>query len=184
MVSAPPTPNERAAGLLMLFIMRGDVPSVAKFVQVAEVPPAMSVNDISLTEGAAGTTTNATFTVSIPLSTDHTITVNYSTADGTAIAGKNYTAQSGVLTFAPGVTSQTVTVPVLGDGLADPNESFTLNLSSPVGAMLTKAQGTALVRGYARSPCWIFSPSRFKPPAPARRRPILSSRCRPRRPSR
>lgn len=43
------------------------------------------------------------------------ITINYTTADDTATAGSDYTATGGTLTFAAGVTSQAITVPVVGD---------------------------------------------------------------------
>src|SRR5262249_46114318 len=90
-------------------------------------------------------TTAATFTVSLSAPTDQTVTVNYSTADGTAVAGSDYEAASGTLTFDPGQTSQTVTVSVLGDTLSEASETFTLNLSSPTNATLIQAQGTTTI---------------------------------------
>jgi hypothetical protein len=73
-------------------------------------------------------------------------TVSYSTADGTAVAGVNYTAVSGTLTFAPGETAKGILVPTLNDGVADPTRSFTVNLSNPTGGVLanTQAVGTIL----------------------------------------
>ena len=66
-------------------------------------------------------------------STSGTVTVNYNTNDGSATAGVNYTAESGILVFADGVSSQTITVPVHDDGLADGNKDFQLVLSNPSG---------------------------------------------------
>jgi Calx-beta domain len=60
-----------------------------------------------------------------------TSTVNYSTADGTAIAGIDYLPASGTLTFNPGVLSQTFTIPILINPLIKGNETVLLNLSSP-----------------------------------------------------
>ena len=152
MVSAPPTPNTAPPGYFMLFVDRGDVPSVAKIIRVGATLPALSVNDVSVTEGATGSTVNAVFTVSLELSSAQTVNVAYATANGSAVAGQNYVAQSGVLSFSPGVTSQTVTVAVKGDGIADPSETFSLNLSAPVGAILGKAQGQALIRDFNALP--------------------------------
>jgi len=53
------------------------------------------------------------------------VTVDYATANGTATAGLDYTATNGTLTFAAGETNQTVTVPILNDGLVEPTETFT-----------------------------------------------------------
>ncbi len=60
-----------------------------------------------------------------------TLTVNYATADGNAHAGTNYTAESGTLTFAPGVATQFINVPVTAAALATGDLAFTISLSSP-----------------------------------------------------
>src|SRR5207249_9244485 len=70
------------------------------------------------------------------------VTVNYSTADGSATAGSDYLATSGTLTFTPGgPLSQTITVPVLGDTLAESSEYFTVYLYNPAGAFLARGTG-------------------------------------------
>ena len=61
------------------------------------------------------------------------VTVNYATTDGTAKAGTDYTATSGTLSFAAGVKSKTITVPILNDALARGTRSFTMTLSAAVG---------------------------------------------------
>ena len=65
-----------------------------------------------------------------------TSTVDYATADGTAVAGVNYTNTHGTLTFAPGVTRQTVSVPVLPDHLVRGPLGFTLVLADATGGVL------------------------------------------------
>ena len=65
-----------------------------------------------------------------------TATVHYATADGTAKAGVNYTTTSGTLTFNPGETTKTITVPVLDDGVVTGPLKFTLALSNPVNLVL------------------------------------------------
>lgn len=58
------------------------------------------------------------------------LTVDYETSDGTAIAGQDYTATSGTLTFANGETSKTIQVPILDDATTEPDETFTLSLKN------------------------------------------------------
>ncbi|HEV3339551.1 MAG TPA: MBG domain-containing protein, partial [Pirellulales bacterium] len=68
--------------------------------------------------------------------TSGTTTVAYATTGGSATAGVNYTAESGTLTFAAGITSQTITIPVQNDGQADSNKDFQIVLSNPGGSSL------------------------------------------------
>ena len=100
--------------------------------------PTISVGNASVTEGAA-TTLNETFTVSLSSASAFPVTVAYATKNGTALAGTNYTATTGTLTFAAGTTSQTITVATKPG--ATGTESYTLALSAAAGA--TIAQGTA-----------------------------------------
>jgi len=116
--------------------------------------PTVSVDDVSVTEGDAGTV-DVTFTVTLSGSHDQAVSVDYATADGSATAGEDYTAQSDTLNFAPGQTTRIVTVSVNGDEALEVDETFHLDLSSPVGAVLGDGRGTAtilnddgLVRGF------------------------------------
>jgi uncharacterized repeat protein (TIGR01451 family) len=79
----------------------------------------------SVSEGA----TNATITVTLSAASNLTATVEYTTSNGTATAGSDYTAVSGTLTFIPGLTSQTFTVPITNDTEDESNETITLTLS-------------------------------------------------------
>ena len=79
---------------------------------------------------------NATYTVSLSSASTQTITVNYATANGTAIAGSDYTSTTGTLTFNPGVTSQAINIPILNDSVNEANETFTLKLTNPTNASL------------------------------------------------
>jgi hypothetical protein len=88
-----------------------------------------------------GPSSIAAFTVSLAWPSATTTTVSYATADGTALAGRDYTAAVGALTFAPGETSKGILVPTLDDGTADPTRAFTINLSNPVGGAITSGQG-------------------------------------------
>lgn len=92
-----------------------------------------------------GPSSVAAFTVSLASPSAGTTTVNYNTADGTALAGSDYVAESGTLTFAPGETSKTILVPTLDDGGADPTKYFTVNLSNPTGGGITSGQGIGTI---------------------------------------
>ena len=65
-----------------------------------------------------------------------TSTINYSTSDGTTVAGKNYTATSGTLTFFPGDATKTINIPIIDDGVISGALKFNVNLTSPTGTIL------------------------------------------------
>ncbi len=96
---------------------------------------------VSITEGNSGTTTQV-FTVTLSEASGKAVTVHYDTADGTATAGSDYTAASGTLTFAPGTTTQLITVLVTGDTIDEDDETFTVNLSTPDNATLSAADSS------------------------------------------
>jgi uncharacterized protein (TIGR03437 family) len=109
-----------------------------------DAAPTISINDTTVTEGDSGTT-NATFNVTLSAASSFTITVNYATADGTATAGTDYQSTSGTLTFNPGQTTQTILVPVNGDTTFEQNETFFVNLSTPVNATILDNQGQGTI---------------------------------------
>ena len=104
----------------------------------------VSVSGVSVTEGNAGTS-SAVFTVTLSPVSGQAVTVGYATADGTATAGSDYVAQAGMLTFAPGATTRTVSVVVNGDTLSEGNETFGVTLSTPVNATIGQATGTGTI---------------------------------------
>jgi hypothetical protein len=106
--------------------------------------PALSINDVTVTEGNSGTV-SATFNVTLSPVSAGTVTVNFATADGTATAGSDYAANSGVLTFNPGDSVQTITVVVNGDTTPEPNETFFVNLTAPAGATILDGQGQGTI---------------------------------------
>jgi hypothetical protein len=106
--------------------------------------PDINVADLSIVEGDSGTL-NAVFTVSLTFASVQDITVQFSTADGTAEAGVDYTAVTGTLTFLAGVSQRLVTVPVIGDAFDELDETFLLNITNPTNAFLGDAQGQATI---------------------------------------
>ena len=87
----------------------------------------------------------AKFTVSLNSASASPVSVNYATADGTAIAGTDYTATAGTLTFAPGETSKTVSVPIATVMTGGPTKAFTLNLSTAAGATIADGLGVGSI---------------------------------------
>jgi len=106
--------------------------------------PAVSVADASQAEGNAASQP-LSFTVTLAKSTPLRVTVAYATADGTATAGSDYTATTGQLVFAPGETSKTIAVSVVGDTAVEADETFTLTLANPVNAQLGRATATGTI---------------------------------------
>jgi probable HAF family extracellular repeat protein len=109
-----------------------------------EGTPSVSIDDVIVAEGNAGLT-DAVFTISLSEPTSENVMVNYATANGTASAGADYMARSGTVTIAVGLSSASVTVPVIGDTAAEPNETFQVNLSQAVGAIIGDGQGAASI---------------------------------------
>src|SRR5213075_442168 len=107
--------------------------------------PALSINNVTDTEGNSGTT-NANFTVTLSPASGKTVTVNYATADGTATAPADYGAiPTTTLTFNPGETTKTIPVLVNGDLVDELHETFSVNISTPTNATIATATGTGTI---------------------------------------
>jgi len=106
--------------------------------------PVLSISDAIVTEGNSGTRP-AVFQVTLSAADNATISVPYSTMAGSAGPG-DFMATSGTLTIPPGMTTASISVPVIGDVMDEPNEAFQLLLGPATGAALsrTQAQGTIL----------------------------------------
>lgn len=86
------------------------------------------------------------FTISLAPASDQTVTVQWSTSDGTATVGEgDYNANSGTVTFAPGDTSETVSVTTIDDATYEPSETFHVTLSSPTNALIGDVQATGTI---------------------------------------
>jgi hypothetical protein len=113
-------------------------------VAVATLPAISITSPAPIAPTAAGAT--LTFVVSLDQTSTTDVTVNYATADGTAVAGTDYTATSGTLTIPAGKTSGTIDVPVLIDTSANGTLTFTVNLTSPSSnALLDGGQATGSI---------------------------------------
>ncbi len=106
--------------------------------------PGIAIDNVAKNEGwLAGNL--YTFNVSLSSPSPQTVTVGYSTAGGSAISGNDFVAQSGTLTFLPGQTSRSLSVPVTGDLNVEGNETFVVNLGSPSNATITDGQGMGTI---------------------------------------
>ena len=107
--------------------------------------PAVSVADARASEGAGA---SISFEVSLDrafTTAAHRVTVDYATADGTAVAGEDYTATYGILIFAAGETTKTVSVPILDDSHDEGEETFALRLSNAAGARIGDGEATGTI---------------------------------------
>ena len=115
----------------------------------------MSIGDTSAAEGNSGATP-FTFTVTLSAPASSTVTVNYATANGTAVSGKDYIATSGSITFLAGEVSKTLTVSVVGDLIFESNETFTVSLSGASGASITSGTATGTITNDDRKRYYLW----------------------------
>jgi uncharacterized repeat protein (TIGR01451 family) len=114
-------------------------------------PPDITIKDASVAEPASGSST-AAFAVTLSHAFSHALTVGFATANDTgganpATAGADYTATGGTLTFNPGETVQTISVPVLADANnAETDETFLVNLSGASAGTITDAQAVGTIK--------------------------------------
>ncbi|MCG8426016.1 MAG: ASPIC/UnbV domain-containing protein, partial [Chromatiales bacterium] len=109
----------------------------------------LSIDDVTVSEESG----MASFTVSLSTTSSEEVRVDYSTIDATATAPDDYTAVSGTLILAPGETSGQVQVPIIDDALSEGMETFTLQLSNPVGAIIANDTGTGTITDNEASAC-------------------------------
>jgi endoglucanase len=128
--------------------------------------PTLRVGNASVTEDSAQ---DAVFTVSLSAASQRSVTVKYATVAEGATTDVDFLGRTGTLTFAPGVTSQTVSVTVRGDVLAEGNETFALQLSEPLHARFAASRGTATIvdDDGAAPPPPVPAPAGSKMTAPA-----------------
>ena len=116
-------------------------------------PVAVSVADARAEEGTDET---IDFAVSLSRAASGPVTVDYTTADGSATAGSDYARTSGTLTFNPGATAKTISVPVLDDAHDEGEETMRLRLSAATGAMIADGVATGTIENNDHMPrAWM-----------------------------
>jgi Calx-beta domain/FG-GAP-like repeat/Carboxypeptidase regulatory-like domain len=131
--------------ILSITTINGAAPTAPQVLNLSianQAPPTISIEDAAVVEtGSAGTDANVV--VRLSAASTSTVTVAYTTVNGSALAGVDYTTESGTLTFNPGTTSQTIAIPLLSDGAATGALQFSVALSSPMnGTLGTKTSAT------------------------------------------
>ncbi len=133
-ITATVTPGDgSAAKTYTVTVTRAEDPDAAA---------ALSVADARAEEGPGAA---LDFAVTLDREPAATVTVEYETSDGTAVAGADYTATNGTLTFTVGETEKTVSVPVLGDQHDEGEETLTLTLTSATGATIADGEATGTI---------------------------------------
>jgi len=107
-------------------------------------PRTLSISDATIVEGDLGSKILA-FTVSLNIVYQETVTVSYSTANGSATAGSDYSSASGEITFTPGQTTKTIEIQVLGDSVSENDETFSITLSNPTSASLLRSAAVGTI---------------------------------------
>jgi uncharacterized delta-60 repeat protein len=149
-ITLPLIDNPKVTGNLVMSLRLSNISAGASLV-------APSNTLVVIQDGDAGLSfTNSTTTVSkgaslvvIPVICSDTnvalVSVNYSTADGTAVANTHYIPVSGTLSFSNGVTTNYFVVPLINNGIIDSNRTFTVSLSNPTPPGQVVAPGTQTV---------------------------------------
>lgn len=135
---------DEAFGISLTGAVNATVTTIPSVLIVDDDPlPAISVTDVSVAEASGA---NAVFTLRLSAPSGRTVQIFYSTANGTATAGSDYTppVTSG-MTFSAGQTVKQVSVPILTDGTIEPDETFFFNLTNPVRATIADAQGVGTI---------------------------------------
>ncbi len=140
-------PSTVAAGLFVTATATDPLGNTSELSACSEVQPmpSVAIGDRTVTETDTGSNLTASFTVALSAPSALPAQVAWATADGTALAGLDYTAAMGVVSFAPGEVSKTVEVTILGDDLDEFDETFTVGLSSPVECTIADGTGDGLI---------------------------------------
>jgi len=107
-------------------------------------PQLLIITDAVVAEGDSDPT-NAVFTVQLTSPFADVATVDYATTNGSAVAGVDYLATSGTLTFQPGETNQTISVTIPGNTLDQSNRTFFVNLTNPSTVPLFRSQALGTI---------------------------------------
>jgi hypothetical protein len=120
--------------------------AMATITNAATALPSLSISNLTVDEASSGVTT-ANFTVALSATSAQDVQVSYTTADGTALAGTNYTVASGSVTIPSGSVTAQIPVTILGD--VSGSATFSVNLSTPVNAVISNASAMGVIENNA-----------------------------------
>ena len=122
-------------------------------------PQGLSIAEVDVVEPVSGTR-NAVFTVTLSPASASTVTVGYATTASSATAGSDYDDATGTLTFDPGVSTRPLTVAIRADAVAEPVETFRVDLSGATGAAIAYGQATGRIHDpgnlFTLTPCRVL----------------------------
>ncbi len=104
--------------------------------------PTISIANLTVVEGLDN---NALVTFSLSKAWHQTISANYTTSGDTAITNIDYSSLSGQISFTPGETTKTISIPILNDNINEGNENFNIILSNPINATIPNAQAVVTI---------------------------------------
>ncbi|RMH16904.1 MAG: DUF11 domain-containing protein, partial [Acidobacteria bacterium] len=136
--------NDETFKVVLGTALNGAVERNEAVVTILQDDSLLTVANATVVEGNAGST-DAVFTLELEAPASNPVSVAYRTADDTATAGSDYEPRSGTVTLAPGQTTASIAVPVLGDRQVEPGETFFLRLSQPQNAALSRTEATAFI---------------------------------------
>ena len=108
-------------------------------------PPSVTINDVSVTEGAVNTTTLARFTITLSAAARKPVNVKWIAQSGSAVAGDDFVPVASTATIRKGATTKKIAVTVNGDDLYEGDETFIVHLISAKGASIADANGTGTI---------------------------------------
>lgn len=109
-----------------------------------EGAPSLAISAASVTEGNSGSTSQ-TFTISLSNASTTAVTANYTTVNGSALSGDDFSASSGSITIPAGEVQTQIAIAVVGDVLDETNETYSVSLSNPQNATLAVASAQATI---------------------------------------
>ena len=140
-------PLEAQGKLLKVTLTIKDAGSSATRTASFRIPalpkPSLSIADATVVEGSG--TEALSFRIDLSARTPLSVTVRYASSDGTAIAGTDYTASVGSVTFKPGQTTALILVTPVADSVFEPDETMTVTLSQPVNGTLADRTATGTI---------------------------------------
>ena len=137
-----PATHRRTIGLALCGLV---VLALMPMRHASAAPGSVTISDVSVVEGAAGSSVIARFVLTLSVPATRPTGVKFTTVDGTATAGSDYTALAGNVTIKKGRTTAAISVPVLGDDVFEGDETFTVHLKSAHGATIADGDGTGTI---------------------------------------